>query len=319
MWKKKILPYFQYTKKERAGILVLLGIVLLLWVIPVYLSDNSSPISKAELIIIKDSIEVDRESVSSNSHQVSAEIERAFQPNSSEEKKELKLFAFDPNHTSRGDWQRLGLTEKTISVIQHYLGKGGRFRTPDDLQKIYSIKRSDFLRLRPFIRINNFQSEPKFNSAYSNRKDNGNPSLYHTTYKKEMPDKLDVNLADQATWEKLNGIGEKLAARIVLFREKLGGFHSIEQVGETFGISPELFANLKTRLTISENFRVDKINLNSATQDELGRHPYIGRKLAALIIAFRVEHGAYENNLELQRIPLITKDVYVKIEPYLAN
>jgi DNA uptake protein ComE-like DNA-binding protein len=41
---------------------------------------------------------------------------------------------------------------------------------------------------------------------------------------------VDINSADTSAFIALPGIGSKLAARIVNFRDKLGGFYSIEQV-----------------------------------------------------------------------------------------
>lgn len=314
MWKKKVLPYFQYTKKERTGILMLIGIVMLLWIIPAYFSDDRTPVSKAEFSIIEDSIPQSNSSSSAGNYPDSFIDKKSGQPHSA---KDVKLFPFDPNHTSAEEWQRLGLSFKTISVIQNYLEKGGRFKTPDDLQKIYALKQADFLRLRPFIRINDFRFQQKFSSGHPDSNQNKS-NFYPASYKKEMPSKLDINLADKPSWEKLNGIGEKLAARIVLFRDKLGGFHSPDQVGETFGISPELFEALKPRLSVSGNFTVNKININSASYEILKQHPYIGRKLAALIVSYRDEHGPFSNSTELQRIPLITNEIFVKIQPYLT-
>lgn len=316
MWKKKILPYFQYTRKERAGILVLLVIVLLLWIIPVFFSDDHSPISKAEFSIIEDSVAGNNSSSPARGYPESFAEEKSKSQFSTEN---LKLFPFDPNHTSEEEWRRLGLPAKTVSVIRNYLEKGGRFKTPDDLQKIYALKQTDFLRLRPFIRINNLPpAERKFNSGYGDGREEHRDVYHPASYKKDIPGKLDVNLADQAAWEKLNGIGEKLAARIVLFRDKLGGFHTVEQVRETFGISPELFESLRPRLSVSEEFTVNKINLNSASQETLKQHPYIGRKLAALIISYRDEHGPFSSSSDLQRIPLITSEIFARMEPYLS-
>lgn len=48
---------------------------------------------------------------------------------------------------------------------------------------------------------------------------------------------IDVNKADSAGFEKLYGIGPKLASRIVKYREWLGGFTHVEQVKEVYGIA----------------------------------------------------------------------------------
>jgi competence ComEA-like helix-hairpin-helix protein len=55
---------------------------------------------------------------------------------------------------------------------------------------------------------------------------------------------VDINTADTTTWIALPGIGSKLSQRIVNFREKLGGFYKVEQVGETFGLADSTFKRL---------------------------------------------------------------------------
>ena len=52
---------------------------------------------------------------------------------------------------------------------------------------------------------------------------------------------VDINTADTTAFISLPGIGSKLAARIVNFRDKLGGFYSIDQVGETLAYLILLF------------------------------------------------------------------------------
>ena len=61
---------------------------------------------------------------------------------------------------------------------------------------------------------------------------------------------IDVNTADTSAFISLPGIGSKLAARIVTFREKLGGFYSVEQIGETYGLPDSTFQKIKQWLKL---------------------------------------------------------------------
>ena len=103
---------------------------------------------------------------------------------------------------------------------------------------------------------------------------------------------IDINTADTSAFISLPGIGSKLAARIVNFRDKLGGFYSIDQVGETFGLPDSTFQKIKQYLKL-ENTSIKKININTATVDELKAHPYIKYSVANPIIAYRNEHGPF--------------------------
>jgi competence ComEA-like helix-hairpin-helix protein len=103
---------------------------------------------------------------------------------------------------------------------------------------------------------------------------------------------IDVNNADTTAFISLPGIGSKLAARIITFREKLGGFYSVEQIGETYGLPDSTFQKIKQWLKL-DNLSVKKININTATVDEMKAHPYIKYGLANPIVAYRNEHGAF--------------------------
>src|SRR5260221_14558473 len=64
-----------------------------------------------------------------------------------------ELFFFDPNTISTEAWKKLGLKDKTIHTIQNYLSKGGHFKKPEDLQRVYGMHANEYERLAPFIRI----------------------------------------------------------------------------------------------------------------------------------------------------------------------
>ncbi len=320
MWRKKILPYFQYTKKERAGILTLLVIVSLLWVIPYFFSDASTVTDKTELKIIDAAIDSlqDRHKELRNKEPGDSGNFPIITGTDVREKT-FSGFPFDPNITSSEEWEKLGINPKTIRIIQNYRQKGGRFRKAEDLQKVYGFKHTDFIRLKSFVRINTIKSEYHHSAdpGALHSKKNADSSADRDYPKANLPSGIDINEAAAEKWEQFPGIGQKLAARIVLFREKLGGFHTVEQVGETFGISPELFLQIKPDLVVSANFQVRKININGAAQEDLKQHPYIGQKLATLIISYREQHGNFIKTDDLQQIPLINTHIWQKMAPYL--
>lgn len=63
------------------------------------------------------------------------------------------LFAFDPNLADEATFVALGLKPWLAERILKYRSKGGKFRKPEDLQKIYGFPEADFERLRPYIQI----------------------------------------------------------------------------------------------------------------------------------------------------------------------
>ncbi|HEY0749634.1 MAG TPA: helix-hairpin-helix domain-containing protein, partial [Chitinophagaceae bacterium] len=145
-------------------------------------------------------------------------------------------------------------------------------------------------------------------------------NAYQSAYKpvEKKPLLVDINEADTTAFIALPGIGSKLAARIVNFRDKLGGFHSINQVGETYGVPDSTFQYIRTMLVVS-NTRVKKININTVTKDELKLHPYIRWNLANAIIEYRLQHGKYSDLNQLKQIAIIDEATFNKIVPYLTT
>jgi len=62
--------------------------------------------------------------------------------------------------------------------------------------------------------------------------------------------KININAADAKVLDTLPGIGPSLAKKIIEYREKQGGFHSIEELKKVSGITEAKFAKLKDRITL---------------------------------------------------------------------
>jgi competence protein ComEA len=62
---------------------------------------------------------------------------------------------------------------------------------------------------------------------------------------------LDLNAATLADLQKLPGIGPALAARIVEYRQKSGGFKKIEELMNIQGIGEQSFLKLKALVAIA--------------------------------------------------------------------
>jgi len=223
------------------------------------------------------------------------------------EKKPITYFYFDPNVLQKAEWIRLGLREKQAQVILNYVHKGGRFYQKEDLFKIYSLSKQEVERLIPYVRIEE-PATPKKSNAY-------NPPLY-IPIKTPPPILIDINLADSLAFEMLHGIGPSFARRIVNYRQALGGFYSIQQLKEVYGIPAELIDKLSTQLNLQAD-NIQKIAINHWSVEELGKHPYLKYKRARLIVAYRNQHGSFQSIADLKHIHSLDDDFFVKIEPYL--
>ena len=126
----------------------------------------------------------------------------------------------------------------------------------------------------------------------------------------------DVNLSDSGEWSRLPGIGEKLASRIIHFREKLGGFYQLDQVAETYGLPDTTFQKIKPYLRIRSD-SLHQININTATKELLMSHPYIRWPLARSIIEYRLQHGSFHSVDELLQLAQMDPVKFEKLKPYL--
>ena len=312
-WKQVVVDYFSFSRRDRIAILVLSFAVVAVILAPRFISKGriqSEPITDTGWISVLRSLETrDTSSFQAEYGQREYLYDRS-RPGPTRRSKG-ELFYFDPNTLPEQEWIRLGLRPKTISTIRNFLVKGGRFRQPEDLRRIYGLYPDEYERIAPFVRIVSNSKEPPPESTHGT----GNvvtPKNYPARYSV-----VDINTADTGALIALPGIGSKLANRIITFRDKLGGFYSIDQVGETFGLADSTFQKIKQYLKL-ENPSIRKININTATVEELKAHPYIRYSLANPIIAYRKEHGLFEKIEDLRKVMAVTAEIFRKIEPYLS-
>jgi competence ComEA-like helix-hairpin-helix protein len=295
--------WFVFTRKERTGVIVLMFLILAATCLPWFFSANfEKPDTKLTKEIAEKLLAVHNSIDSSVITLSDRDEDRSMLHYDKPALKPATLFEFDPNTLSAAGWRKLGLRERAIRVIQKYLSRGGKFRQPADLKKIYGLPEEMAARLLPYVRIH----MPEKNLREDFPK-----------YKKREPSVVDINTADTAALIALPGIGSKLARRIITFRDKLGGFHAVEQVKETYGLPDSTFQQINPLLKIGAG-TIRTIDINSADEEALSNHPYITRNLANAIVRYRQQHGPYKSVEDLKNIVLVTTEIFQKIVLYLA-
>ena len=206
------------------------------------------------------------------------------------------LFTFNPNNLPDASWQKLGFSEHQIRVIKNYEAKGGRFYSKEDVKKIYSITDADYQRLEPYINI---------------------PGNTHYANKAAPGEIIEINSADSAKLTRIRGIGPSFAMRIMRYRDRLGGFYSKEQLKEVFGVDDTKYAEIKNGIAVNGK-HITKINVNTATFNQLRRFPYISFKQMNAILEYHTQHGDYESVDDMKNIAILDEGILRKIEPYLV-
>ncbi len=297
--KKWLKEYLRFTRKERAGIFILLAIILAFLWMPHYYRVKRSPV-----LVDTALLKLFQSSEMINAKSVKVDTSSRILP--------TRYFYFDPNSISENEWQELGLRQKTIRTILNYTNKGGRFKTPADIRKIWGLEKTTADALIPYIRIH-----PKRNPKLYN----GDTSRFNQPrfLTKTSFSPVDINAASVLDWEQLPGIGPILAARIIKFRDKLGGFSSVEQVKLTYGIKDSVFQVILPLLklnTIATSEMTNKISINLATANAM-KEKGIPSDIANAIVNYRKQYGLFKYLSDLKKIVFINETIYNQILPLL--
>ncbi len=163
--------------------------------------------------------------------------------------------------------------------------------------------------------IRNIPEETSVNSPYLKETIPGSRTTGSASFQKSKP-KLDLNTCDSALLESLPGIGPVLSARIIRYRNLLGGFASVSQLREVYGLPEETFNIISERLKV-DSLAVKKISVNTADFKQLIRLPYFDRYEVNAILKYRELKAQIADLNELVDNKLITKEKLIKVRPYL--
>ena len=205
----------------------------------------------------------------------------------------IKYSDFNPNTYKESDWEMLGFSEKQSEVIVNYIKARGGIKSKEELKDIFVISNKKYKELEPFVKL---------------------PQIIDDSPKLEIT----LNTATVNDFESINGIGEVYSKIIVDYRERLGGFKFYYQLKETKVVDSTTYKLIKNKFPLEKNFAVRKLNINTASFEELKNHPYISWRLARSIVDFRTNFRDFNSLEELKNIEVISDAYFNKIELYLA-
>ena len=290
--------YFNFTKGESQAFLLLLFIIVVLLILPLFFHSRYSSYKADFTNLYKISDSFDRIVDSHESKPVLAD------ENYSNHAK-FQFHHFNPNTISKDDLIAMGLFPSLADRIVNYRLKVAPFQCKQQLLKVYGLSDKLYSRLSAFIDlpeecpVNTIVKYPSFEK------------------KAKYLDAVNINLADTTQLIALPGIGSKLAQRIINYRDKLGGFLNMSQIGEVWGLKPETILIIEKQIVINTNV-VKKIFINSCELEDLSKHPYCGYKMAVIIVNYRKQHGLYSNLDQLKHLVGINLESLTKLQPYLS-
>ena len=307
MWK----DFFYFSKSQRTGIVVLIVMIVLAiavnyslkYVFPVKEMNGKEFLTEVEAF--KKSL-VSRDSILKEKRKQEYEARYKKYPHFPPYKRDFPytLFTFDPNTADSTSFVRLGLKPWLASNILKYRKKGGWFKTSDDFSKTYGISPEKLKELKPYISIQE-KKLTKADSLYAIRKEQ----------KKNLI--VDLNTADTTLLMQITGIGRGFAKGIVHFRQQSGGFVTVDQLSEIYGMRKENLDRIRPFCKVNQEL-VKKIKVNIASVQRLKGHPYLSFYQSRAIYELRRKKGKLKNINDLKVLSEFTPESLAKIEPYLS-
>ena len=211
-------------------------------------------------------------------------------------------FPFDPNTLSEDSLQLLGLDEREARALVRYRSyRPVTFHKPEDLLRVRALDSTKATALLSLVTIDLPESPA--------------PAAPPPDEEIAEPASIDINRAAPEEWATLPGIGPYRAGRIVAFRERLGGFARVEQVGETYGIPDSVFQAIRSYLRPSPPPR--PLLVNQMDAEELAAHPYLPRTTAVIIVRYRDNHGPFASAEDLKKVRAVSTETLDALLPYL--
>lgn len=196
----------------------------------------------------------------------------------------------------------------------------------EDTQAIEPVKTAQII-------VSNKPEPEKVKTPASGRKNNsfrekkefyprGTPNIpgrktFPQTEKYPIGTIIELNAADTTTLKKVPGIGSTFARRIIKYRELLGGFYSVSQLCEVYGIDEERYNSMKSWFSVDVEI-ICKLFVNQVPIKSLYRHPYINKRQARIIGQLRKQKGKLTGWENLQLLEEFTETDKERLTPYLS-
>lgn len=227
-------------------------------------------------------------------------------------------FAFDPNTADSNELLNLGLQAWQVRNIYRYRAKGGVYRRPEDFARLYGLTKRQYEELRPYIRIaSDYEPAADYYASTVPRQrvvyERDTTRHYASPHKLKPTERVELNAADTAELQRVPAIGSYFARRIVAYRQRLGGFYSVEQLGEIDDFPAEAVPYF-----VIDPTTIHKLNVNRLTLAELKRHPYINYYQAKAIADYRRLRGPLKSLDDLRLCKDFPPEEIKRLEPYVT-
>ena len=264
--------YFQYSKSQRSGIFLLVVLCVICQLAFFYLGpsmENSEDSEKQKWISLQSKVD-----------SLKAEKQNYIP----------KIYPFNPNFITDYKGSKLGMSVAEIDRLLNFRKTNQYVNSASEFQKVTQVSDSLLSTISPYFKFPDWVNKRKANHYKPFEK------------KAEKIVLLDINHATKEDLIKIYGIGPALSDRILKQKELFGGFVSLKQMDDIWGLSPEVIENLNKYFIVTALPRIKKIDINNASIKELMLFPYFKYALAKSIVTYRSMNGDFKNSEDLTKI-----------------
>mgnify|MGYP001056120379 CR=1 FL=1 len=292
----KFKSHFSFSKQERSGIFFLLLIIVALQVVFYVVKYTSSN--------VEGNLSLDRDTQD--------KIDALKQ--NSKQKDSIRFYPFNPNFISDYKGYTLGMSMEEIDRLHAFRAQQKFVNNSEEFQKITHVSDSLLKEISPYFKFPEWAK----NKAVSQKK------IPSATFQRVLDVQRgdfqikDLNGATAEDLKAISGIGEKLALRIIKFRNRLGGFLVDDQLYDVYGLEPDVVKRTIKRFKVLNRPQMEKINVNSASAEEVSKLIYIKYNIATKIVEYREVNGSFSSLDELTKIEDFPIDKIHRIKLYLT-
>jgi DNA uptake protein ComE-like DNA-binding protein len=273
----KIKSYFLFSREHRSGIFLLFGIIVIV---------------QLSYFFFKNQL-VSNENYTEDKAWLLVQNEIDSLKNIQATKKDT-IYPFNPNYITDYKGYKLGMSVQEIDRLHAYRKKGKFVNSAKEFQEITQVSNVFLAKVSPYF---------KFPDWVINKGTTTSGKFHKfSPREKEKIIQKDINIATREDLIAVYGIGEKLADKILLEKEKLGSFVSMEQFQFMWGISPEALTDLEKRFVVKSQNGIKKIAINDLSQKELAKFPYFNYALAKEIVIYRTMNNGIKEIADLTKI-----------------
>lgn len=281
--------HFKFNKQERSGIFFLLLFIIILQGVYFFVKVQS-PTTENGAVILN---EVEQAQVDSLKVIAKKKVTR-------------KFYSFNPNFISDYKGYTLGMSPREIDRLHAFRKTDSYVNSAKQFQEVTKITDSLLDVLAPYFKFLKWTESGKPITVSKNRIQKN--KSYSNSQERTLKDLNLANIQDLIT---INGIGDKLSARIVKFRDRLGGFLVNEQLYDVYGLEDEVVERALQQFQVINPPIITKININSASTSEIAKLIYIPYNVAERIVEERELNSgisSFNQLLEIDGFPVENLD-----------